>query len=79
MILRGSKWSRDREVMLEAIRKDLERYETSRHLVIDKATILGGVNGHGDTLMPFWLEGRSSDTGRDFKCTGLSTCGKIFG
>ncbi len=42
--------------MLEAIRKDWERYETSRHPVIDRATILGGVNEHGDTLMPFWPE-----------------------
>ena len=57
LILRRSKWSRDREVMLEAIRKDWERYETSRHPVIDSTTILGEVNEHGDTLMPFWLEG----------------------
>ena len=25
--------------------------------MIDRATILGGVNEHGDTLMPLWLEG----------------------
>jgi hypothetical protein len=43
--------------MLEAIRKDWERYEPSRQPVIDRATILGGVNDDGDTLMPFWLEG----------------------
>ncbi len=28
----------------------------SRQPVIDRATILGGVNEHGDTLMPLWLE-----------------------
>ena len=28
-----------------------------RQPVIDRATILGGVNEHGDTLMPVWLEG----------------------
>jgi hypothetical protein len=43
--------------MLEAIRKDWEIYEPSRQPVIDRATILGGVNEHGDTLMPLWLEG----------------------
>ncbi len=36
LILRCSKWSRDREVMLGAIRKNWERYETSRHPVIDR-------------------------------------------
>ena len=43
--------------MLEAIKKDWERYEPSRQPVIDRATILDGVNEHGDTLMPLWLEG----------------------
>jgi hypothetical protein len=33
--------------MLEAIRLDWERYEPSRQPVIDRATILGGVNEQG--------------------------------
>jgi hypothetical protein len=57
LILRCSKWNKDRDLMLEAIKKDWERYEPSRQPVIDRATILGGVNEHGDTLMPLWLEG----------------------
>jgi hypothetical protein len=41
LISRCSKWNRDRVLMIEAIRKDWERYETSRQPVINRATILG--------------------------------------
>ena len=34
-----------------------EDMSTSSHHVIDRATILGGVNDNGGTLMPIWLEG----------------------
>ena len=42
--------------MLKVIRKDWERYEPSIHLMIDRATVLNGINDNSDTLMPIWPE-----------------------
>jgi hypothetical protein len=56
LIMRCSKWNSDRDFMLKVIRKDWERYEPSIHLMIDRATVLNGINDNSDTLMPIWPE-----------------------
>ena len=49
---------------------------------MDRATLLGGVNDNGDTLMPIWLEGRSVEDNRQNKITiaplYLFACCKIL-